>query len=394
MKERKGRVLDLVSRIEGGFDRLKNRVAERFDRDDPLQILPYRGFGTAERLIFQGRILQDEPVGTSSKGDTVWKNLGNMWKRFESDELPGVKVQARLGSWSWETVTDDEGYFRFDVRLPSPLTELAEPGRLWYEVALEMRDPRSGLPVRGTAPVLVPAPGAELGVISDIDDTVVETGVTNRLAMARTVFLHNAHTRLPFQGVAAFYKALHQGRRAREGRGANPVFFVSGSPWNLYDLLAEFMDLHEIPRGPLMLRDFGFDRDKLLHTETREHKLACIRPILELYPALSFVLIGDSGEQDPEIYREVVREFPGRVRAIYIRNVATRPARENEVLAIAREVREEGVPMLLVKDTEAASVHALAEGWIRPEKLPEVRQEKLKDQAAPSPAEVALSTEA
>jgi phosphatidate phosphatase APP1 len=228
-------------------------------------------------------------------------------------------------------------------------------------------------------------------VISDIDDTVVETGVTKRLAMARTVFLGNARTRLPFKGVAAFYQALVEGVQAG---GPNPIFFVSGSPWNLYDLLAEFMDLHDIPRGPLLLRDFGFDREKLLHAETREHKLECIRPILDLYPGLSFLLIGDSGEQDPEIYREVVREYPGRVRAIYIRHVATAPARENEVLAIAREVREQGVAMLLVKDTEAASVHALAEGWIRPEKLSEVRQEKRKDQVAPSPSEVALSTEA
>jgi phosphatidate phosphatase APP1 len=388
MKGRRGKVLDLVSRIEGGFDRFKGRLAERFDRDDPLQILPYRGYGTPDRLLLQGRVLQDEPLGASTGDDTLWTNLGNTWKRFESDEVAGVAVRASCGGWSGETETDAEGYFRFDVRLPRPL---AVAGRLWHEVGLEMRDPLTALPVRATGSVLVPPAGASFGVISDIDDTVVETGVTNRLAMARTVFLRNAHTRLPFQGVAAFYKALHEGRRGDEH---NPVFFVSGSPWNLYDLLAEFMDLHGIPRGPILLRDFGLDAKKLLKADTREHKLGCIRPILELYPSLSFLLIGDSGEQDPEIYCEVVRQFPGRVLAIYIRNVDTGSAREREVLSLAREVRRQGVAMLLVKDTEAASVHALEEGWIHAGKLPEVRQEKAKDQVAPSPAEVALSTEA
>jgi phosphatidate phosphatase APP1 len=388
MKERRDNVLDLVSRIEGGFDRLKDRLADRFDRDDPLQILPYRGYGTPERLYLQGRVLQDEPVGASGKSDTVWKNLGNTWKRFESDEVPGVTVRARLGESSFETATDEEGYFRFELRLPAPL---AERDRLWHEVGLEMRDPRTALPVKAVGSVLVPSADAELGVISDIDDTVVETGVTNRLAMARTVFLRNAHTRLPFEGVAAFYEALHQGR---DGRRRNPVFFVSGSPWNLYDLLAEFMDLHDIPRGPILLRDFGVDSRKLLKADTREHKLGCIRPILDLYPGLPFILIGDSGEQDPEIYREVVREYPGRVRAIYIRNVGTGARREDEVLALAREVREQGVSMLLVRDTEAASVHALEEGWIHAANLSEVRQDKAKDQVAPSPAEVAISTEA
>ena len=92
--------------------------------------------------------------------------------------------------------------------------------------------------------MLVPPADAELGVISDVDDTVVETGVTHRLAMARTVFLGNARTRLPFAGVAAFYEALCRGSR---GDCANPVFFVSNSPWNMYDLLIEFMELQEDP---------------------------------------------------------------------------------------------------------------------------------------------------
>lgn len=390
MSERRNDLLRLVSRVEGRIDRVKQRLGDRFDRDDPIQILPYRGFGRPDRLLIQGRVLQDEPIGTSDKGDTLWENLGNTWKRFESDEVPNVPVRARFGEWTGETVTDEEGYFKLEIQPPAPL-ELRDKRQLWHEVQLETHDPRTSQPVRAAGQVLVPPAGASFGVISDVDDTVVETGVTNRLAMARTVFLHNAHTRLPFKGVAAFYKALHQGH---DGDDCNPVFFVSGSPWNLYDLLSEFMDLHGIPRGPLLLRDFGLDAAKLLKQETLTYKLGCIRPILDLYPGLRFILIGDSGEQDPEIYREVVREYPGRILAIYIRNIDTGPAREEAVLAIAREVRDQGVPMLLVRDTEAASVHALENGWIRPEKLPEVQREKVKDELAPSPAEVAMSTEA
>lgn len=379
MAEKKSPVLDVMARLEGSLDRAKQLLGERFDRDDPLQILPYRGFGSRERLILQGRVLQDEPIGPSSKGDTALRNLGNIWKRLESDEVAGVTVRAAFGEWRGETATDEEGYFRFEIRPSQPVA-----AGQWHEVALETRDPRDGRLVEATGSVLVPPAGASFAVISDIDDTVVETGVTHRLAMARTVLLRNAYTRLPFEGVAAFYKALHQGS---DGDDRNPIFFVSGSPWNLYDLLAKFLELQDIPPGPILLRDFGLDSTRLLRAETRGYKLESIRPILALYPELTFLLIGDSGEQDPEIYRDLVREFPGRVRAIYIRNVSTGPARTSEVLAIAREVEREGVEMLLVKDTEEASVHALARGWIRPEKLPEVRDEKVKDQTAPSPAE-------
>ncbi len=373
-------VLAMAAPAERGFDAVKRRLAARFDRDDPIHIMAYRGFGTARKLAFTGRVLQDEPVGAAQEHDSIWKNLGNTWKRFETDEIPHARLRASFGAWTGETVADDEGYFRFEIEPTEPLDLSA----IWHPVDLDLLDPPH--PVRGTGAVLVPPPDAEYGVISDIDDTVVETGVTRRLAMARTVFLGNARTRLPFAGVAAFYDALHQGVKAG---GTNPIFFVSSSPWNFYDLLVEFMALHAIPPGPLLLRDFGVDRRKLFERPSIQHKLGCIRPILDSYPELRFVLIGDSGERDPEIYRQVVRENPGRILAIYIRRI-TVPGRDDQVLALAREVREEGVPMLLVPDTEAAAVHAAELGLIRWNRLPDVHDEKVKDETAPSPVEVAL----
>ncbi|MES1244192.1 MAG: phosphatase domain-containing protein [Acidobacteriota bacterium] len=365
--------------VERGVDAVKTRLGNRFDRDDPLQILPYRGYGTPESLHLQGRVLQDEPVGAAGENDSLWKNVANTWKRFESDEVPFARVRVRVPGRESDATADDEGYFHVKIEPPAP----AAGG--WHPVELELVHPAEP-GVRATGQVMVPSADAEYGVISDIDDTVVETGVTKRLAMARTVFLGNARTRLPFKGVAAFYQALVEG--VQEG-GPNPIFFVSGSPWNLYDLLIEFMELQGIPRGPLLLKDFGLDPRKLLKTGTREHKLGCIRPILDLYPNLPFILIGDSGEKDPEIYREVVREYPGRIRAIYIRQIGE-GRRSEEVLELAKEIRDEGVAMLLVKDTEAAAVHARESGWIRPEKVPEVQEEKIKDETAPSPTEVAL----
>jgi phosphatidate phosphatase APP1 len=348
----------------------------RLDRD-PIHVLPYRGYGTHERVILRGRVLQDEPVGAAGEQDSVWRNLGNTWKRFESDEVPFARLAARFAGWSGEVTADAEGYFTVDARIGAP------PGGGWHPLELELLDPLPG--VRATGSVMVPPPDAEFGVISDIDDTVVETGVTRRLTMARTVFLGNARTRLPFAGVAAFYDALCQGTRKD---CPNPIFFVSGSPWNLYDLLVEFMELQKIPRGPLLLRDFGFksgfDRRRLFRHGSQDHKLGCIRPIFDLYPALRFILVGDSGERDPEIYRQIVREYPGRVLAVYIRRivgrVGRRPGREGEVLELAQEVRAEGVPMLLCEDTEAAAVHAAASGWIRRHQVSEVKEEKKKDE--------------
>jgi phosphatidate phosphatase APP1 len=346
----------------------------------PFRVLPYRGHGTTERVYLRGRVLQGEPIPSASRHDSAWRNLLSTLRRLESDEVPAARLRASMGEAVQEVLADDEGYFQVCLQAGTPATRY----EVWRAVSLELLDPvgENG-PVRATGHVMVPPPQARFGVISDIDDTVVQTEATNLLRMLRLVFLTNAHTRLPFEGVAAFYRALHRGDA---GDCTNPIFYVSSSPWNLYDLLHEVFEVHDIPAGPLFLKDYGLAREVLFNTGHHEHKLRAIDHILETHPDLPFVLLGDSGQQDPEIYREVVRRHPGRVRAVYIRDVVS-TARDTEVEAIAREVRAAGVEMLLVRDTVAAALHAVAHGLINSAALPEIRGEQAADEAAPGPLE-------
>jgi phosphatidate phosphatase APP1 len=282
-----------------------------------------------------------------------------MVRRFASDEIPFARVRARFAGHELEAVADEEGFFDLCFELVSS----PDSSTVWHPVEVELLWPEE-TGVRATGSVLVPA-GARFGVISDLDDTVVRSNVTSFLKMAQIVLLNNAHTRLPFEGVASFYHALQRG----EGQEFNPIFYVSSSPWNLYDLLEDFLDVHGVPAGPLFLKDWS-PTTMLGH---EKHKLGVIRMLLATYPELPFVLIGDSGENDPEIYHKAVREHPGRIRAIYIRDVATKE-RDAAVHAIAREVRSLGVEMLLVPDTVAAAEHAAQEGLITPDALPDVRR--------------------
>jgi phosphatidate phosphatase APP1 len=292
-------------------------------------------------------VLEDEGFRPSADADSRWRNLIRFAKRLESDEVPG----ARLRAGTTEAVTDGEGYFRLELK------GSFKPG--WNEVELELRHPA---PARTTAHTFVPAQEARFGVISDIDDTVVTSNVTSKVKMIMTVALTNARTRKPFKGVAAFYRALHA--------GVNPVFYVSKSPWNLYAPIVEYLALQGLPPGPVMLRDFGFRSPK-------NHKSTEIENILNTYPALKFVLSGDSGEQDPEIYADIVRRFPDRVRAIYIRSVNRKRIAEIQELAI--EVAKTGCQLVLAEDAETAAVHAAAEGLIQPSDLRAVRSDRISD---------------
>ena len=267
---------------------------------------------------------------------------------------------------------------------------------IWRPVELELLDPPppDGQPVRETCFVLVPPPSARYIVISDIDDTVIKTNVAHFIRMARTVFLGNARLRLPFEGVGAFYRALYQGASGQEH---NPMLYVSNSPWNLYDLFSDFFQMQDIPVGPvLILRNWGISRDRpdFAPLHARAFKTAAIRSILDIYPDLPFILIGDSAEKDPEIYQDIVSQAPGRVLAVYIRNISRKPKRIKAIEALAARVIEAGSTLILADSTLPLAEHALQQGWIAPESLPLIREAKTADEAPPTPLEKLLSEEA
>jgi phosphatidate phosphatase APP1 len=323
---------------------------------DPVIILPYLWYGTEEKLQVCGRVLQDAGFRPTRDAERRWRNLVAFFKRMESDEVPGARLRARYGAASVEATSNRQGYFTIE------LEARAEPG--WNEIALELvREPR----IRAVGRVLVPPRDAAFGVVSDIDDTIVYSNVLSKWRMVVGLALSNARTRKPFPGVAAFYRALH--------RGVNPVFYVSKSPWNLYVPLVEYLELQRLPLGPLVLRDFGWRMEK-------DHKTRAIDAILRTYPELPFVLSGDSGERDPEIYADVVRRYPRRIRAIYIRSVDPRPERLGAIATLSGEVARTGCQLVLAPDSEYAAAHAAGEGLIAAAALAEVRADKSADARA------------
>lgn len=212
-----------------------------------------------------------------------------------------------------------------------------------------------------TAEVLFPSPSASFGIISDIDDTVLQTHVTSRLKlkMLYTSFFKDSHQRSPMEGIVDLLWALVRGH---DGQQENPVFYVSDSPWNIYDLLADFLERHGIPKGPILLRDYG------LHMLSRKpdrpiHKLDAFRLIMGMYPDLPFVMLGDTASKDADHYLKMADEFGGRVKAIYIRQTRdTANARR-----IAKLLEEHAhLNAILIKNAGEIWQHAYTSGIILP----------------------------
>jgi phosphatidate phosphatase APP1 len=142
------------------------------------------------------------------------------------------------------------------------------------------------------------------------------------------------------------------------------------------------MELQNIPKGPLLLRDWDIGLSSLASSRHFEHKGVALRNILGLYPTLPFILIGDSSQHDPEIYRQIVNEFPGRIHAIYIRDVVRSSERKSSIQKLADEILESNSALVLADDTLGAAKHAAEHGWISEKKLPEVGEEKRADEGS------------
>lgn len=321
----------------------------------------YRGFGTRQEVYLVLRVSrrpEREPDG--DRGD-LRRSLKRLFRRGVS----GQAVTARIGDVCERVTTDGNGYGHVRLSLNEPV----ESDTLWHKVSLEL-ETATGVRVAAESEVLVAPESADLLVVSDIDDTVMLTGVASKLRMFWRLFALGARSRLAFPGVAALYRAFH-------GAQHNPIIYVSRSPWSIYAMLDTFFQRHHIPVGPVMLlRDWGVSLRRPWPRRAADHKLNAIRAVLDIYRELPVVLIGDSGQHDPETYAQIVHEHPGQVRAVYIRDVSLRLGRAQAIEALAREVAGAGARLMLAGDSLAMARNAAELGLV-PADTPERVAEEL-----------------
>jgi len=353
-----------LAQLEDAFDKAKLNFKRRFGLIDPVIILPYRGYAYQNRAHIGGRLLEKE--GALKEGQTDEKSflqrLAIHYRRYESDEIPFQTIIARFQGQELKTQTDEEGFFEFDFQLDEPIRS----SQNWLEIELEAPPtPYYTEPLHATGEIQLVPEDSQFGIISDVDDTIIKSFANSSLKKIRTLLSNTAKTRTPFPHVGDFYRAMQQARGEY-----NPLFFVSGSSWNLYDFLVDFCDAHDIPKGTFFLRELGLSKDLFIKEETTKYKQEHLKTILDFFPRLAFILIGDSGQEDPEIYLELAKKYPKRVKAVYIRNI-TSAERKQEVQQLADQIDELGIPMLLIDDTKEAAEHARQNGWISAEAMKE-----------------------
>ena len=288
-----------ASRAVRGILRLLARPVRTARGRRGVVLQPYRGYGSTARIFVIGRAFWQRTEAPDEEAE-----IRAIVRRIRRRPVRGARLRARFYGAERIVETDRDGYFRIEMAPGSPV-----PGdRLWHRLELTMLTPER---VEAAAEVYIPPDRARLVVVSDIDDTVMHTGVANKAAMLWRLFVQDAESRTVFPGVSHLYRALHDGASGDE---CNPMLYVSRAPWGIYDMLEEFFQHHEIPVGPILfLREWGISWKRPVPRRAVDHKHHLIDAMMALYDKMPFVLIGDSGQHDPEVYRRVVERYGGRV---------------------------------------------------------------------------------
>lgn len=345
-------ILDGKAAVQGSW--LKRFFKRRFAYVDYPFLLAYRGYGSAEGLSVQGHVFRGMALGGPTSKRKSLRNFIALIKMFLVKTVAEAEVCLQLGEEEHLAISDEKGFFHFVIKAHN-----LQPG--WQKVSLRLKSQvvEYQQEVSVQAEVLI-AKNGPLGIISDIDDTLLVSHIAKSWKKMYLLITRNPESRKPFAGVVDFYQKLARGTSP----GENPFFYVSSSEWNLYPFLIAFMRFHDIPKGILLLKEI---KDHWLDFfrsgyGSHSHKEAKIEKILALYPEKSFVLIGDNSQHDPRIYARIAELHPGRLAAVYIRNIHGPGVADAE--RIFRESALKEIPHLLFTDSKEAAQHAQDLGLI------------------------------
>jgi phosphatidate phosphatase APP1 len=359
-----------VAGVESGLTQRRRQQKIKSGAFRGLHVVVYRGFVADDVAKVRVRVMEAPELPGDSR-IPYWEVAQANLRRHAALRIVGAEVELRIGNHRATEVTDSHGFANFAVPVPGL--------RVGWHNAVAVTTPiEHGESASGTGRVVKPSLKAPFLVISDIDDTILLTGLTEGVAMVARTVLREASQRAAIPGMASLYRGLARGIPGRTGkRHPEPTFFyVSTGSWSFYPALQEFVQLRGFPQGPMFLTDWG-PTERYIRRSGAEHKRTAIRRLFEAYPGMDFVLVGDSGQRDPLTYEEMAREFPGRVRVILIRQVGPDDDERNAALRVhAKSLRAEGIPLHLVADGLGAAQIAHELGLCDAETLHGVRTEQ------------------
>ncbi len=292
----------IAARIEVRFDRAAERCLRALGWQE--RVIPYTAYGDAGFVRVLGRVVLAPRFADTQLGKAAESFLRRRgWRNFVSAVCVHARYTIRVGDVEVTGTTDRGGYIDHRVRGHG-----LAPG--WWTAEVY-----TGSSESSTVPVQVLDSGVAFGIISDVDDTILTTMLPRPMVAAWNSFFRIEATRQAVPGMAEFYKLV-----LRHHRGA-PVIYLSTGAWNTHGFLSRFIARHRYPTGAMLLTDWGPTNSGWFRSGVAHKRSALLQLVVD-FPHIRWLLVGDDGQHDPEVYGDFARANPGNVAAIAIRELS------------------------------------------------------------------------
>jgi phosphatidate phosphatase APP1 len=304
-------IIHFAARLEDSLHEFREKRARK--RGLTPVVIPYTGYGAPGWTRVLCRVLLTKPGPVD---DIRYKKIRG-WRSFTSVPVNDVAVTINIGGIERQVTADRGGVV--DEHVPTELS----PG--WHTITI-----RADGSEAVEAPVFIVDPSVRFGIISDVDDTVMVTALPRPLLAAWNTFVLDEHARRPVPGMAVLYERL-----SREHPGA-PVIYLSTGAWNVAPTLTRFLSRNLYPAGPLLLTDWGPTHDRWFRSG-RDHKARSLARLAAEFPEIRWLLVGDDGQHDEDLYGTFADLHRQNIEGIAIRQLSNSEA----VLAGGRSKADE-----------------------------------------------------
>lgn len=336
--------------------RIKIKLFRFFRLNSGPSLNLYTGFGNETSCVIYGHALSLSPLPRKTYRKFFVFNSIALLRLFMVKPMKHAKVKLLWENNSYETVTEDDGFFRFEWKPARPL----KPGNFKVEALLMAKDSDTIIAAAAEGEMIIPSSSA-FAFISDIDDTFLISHSSNFRKRLFVLLTENARSRRPFEGAVKHYRMLNGSDD--EEKADIAFFYVSSSEWNLYNYIREFVRKNKLPDGVFLLNQIK-TFSKLFSTGQNKHggKFTRIVKIIEAYPHQKFVLLGDDSQKDIFIYTSIVEHFPQNVFCVYIRRVHT--PEKPHVREKQKIIERAGIHFYYFAHSEDAILHSEQVGLI------------------------------
>ncbi len=265
----------------------------------------YNCYANSKRLTVHGRVLNERKFQETKKEDNIFVNFIRKMGYIFNDEKKDVNITMRIDQKNFSSVTDDEGYFEFDLSFDKKT--FYQNQKIIFYLTKEKK-------IRTICQPYIPSDKEQTGIISDFDDTVIISDVTNKISLAYELLLKNYKQRQAVKNMASLYKEILKKSPDR------PLFFITGSPNQFNEVINAFLDFHRFPKRTVITKKIHGKNSYSIFKQ-KEYKSNKIKKLIKLYPNIKWALFGDSGEQDRSVYLDIAAKFPSHIKEIYIRDI-------------------------------------------------------------------------